>query len=178
MATQNYITTSTPSTSLRPLWTMTRVTRRTTTCATCRIEHTCTLSLVSSFDHSSHSTWLKAVHAFVIPSACHPCAAFFEFLSITFYFSLFFSFLYPFLMTDGDSMTINNLRDSANGTFVTLDDISHFTHVLACATVTSSRIACCPAHSSRYRSSLLRHGLIQDTLLPHVMLAGSCGSPR
>ena len=25
-------------------------------------------------------------------------------------------------MTDGDSMTINNLRDSANGTFVTLDD--------------------------------------------------------
>ena len=30
-------------------------------------------------------------------------------------------------MTDGDSMTINNLRDSANGTFVTLDDSSHFT---------------------------------------------------
>ena len=28
----------------------------------------------------------------------------------------------PFLMTDGDSMTINNLRDSAKGTFVTLDD--------------------------------------------------------
>ena len=25
-------------------------------------------------------------------------------------------------MTDGDSMTINNLRDSENGTFVTLDD--------------------------------------------------------
>ena len=25
-------------------------------------------------------------------------------------------------MTDGDSMTINNLRDSGNGTFVTLDD--------------------------------------------------------
>ena len=25
-------------------------------------------------------------------------------------------------MTDGDSMTINNLRDFANGTFVTLDD--------------------------------------------------------
>ena len=25
-------------------------------------------------------------------------------------------------MTDGDSVTINNLRDSANGTFVTLDD--------------------------------------------------------
>ena len=28
---------------------------------------------------------------------------------------------------DGDSMTTNNLRDSANGTFVTLDDSSHFT---------------------------------------------------
>ena len=27
-----------------------------------------------------------------------------------------------FLMTDGDSVTVNNLRDSANGTFVTLDD--------------------------------------------------------
>ena len=25
-------------------------------------------------------------------------------------------------MTDGDSVTIDNLRDSANGTFVTLDD--------------------------------------------------------
>ena len=25
-------------------------------------------------------------------------------------------------MTDGNSVTINNLRDSANGTFVTLDD--------------------------------------------------------
>ena len=30
-------------------------------------------------------------------------------------------------MTDGDSVTIDNLRDSANGTFVTLDDSSHFT---------------------------------------------------
>ena len=44
MATQNYFTTST--TSWWPLWTMTRVARRTPTCATCRIEHTCTLSLV------------------------------------------------------------------------------------------------------------------------------------
>ena len=47
---------------------------------------------------------------------------FFElFLSFTFYFLPFF-FFFPVLMTDGDSMTINNLRDSANGTFVTLDD--------------------------------------------------------
>ena len=30
------------------------MTRRTWTCATCRIEHTCTLSVVSSSDHSSH----------------------------------------------------------------------------------------------------------------------------
>ena len=53
------ITTSTPSTSLRPLSTITRVTRRTSACATCTTEHTCTLSLVALFDHSSHSTWLK-----------------------------------------------------------------------------------------------------------------------
>ena len=39
------------------MWT--KMTRRTWTCATCRIEHTCTLFWVSSFDHSSHSTWLK-----------------------------------------------------------------------------------------------------------------------
>ena len=32
-------------------------------------------------------------------------------------------------MTDGDSMTINNLRDSANGTFVTLDDYLLLTFV-------------------------------------------------
>ena len=43
------------------------------------------------------------------------------FLSFAFYFLLFL-YLFPFLMTDGDSMTINNLRDSAKGTFVTLDD--------------------------------------------------------
>ena len=49
------------------------------------------------------------------------------FLSLTFYFLLFF-FLFHFLMTDGDSMTINNLRDSANGTFVTLDDYFPLTH--------------------------------------------------
>ena len=62
---------------------MTRVTRRTPTCTTWRIGHTCTLSFV--------------------------------------YFLLYL-FYFPFLVTDGDSMTINNLRDSANGTFVTLDD--------------------------------------------------------
>ena len=99
------------------------MTRRTWTCATCRIERTCTLSLVSSFDSFHHTTWLKAARTCFSPSS-HPCTCVvvFEFLSITFYFFLLFLFLFPFLMTDGDSMTINNLRDSANGTFVTLDD--------------------------------------------------------
>ena len=58
----------------------------------------------------------------VVSSACHPCAAFLQcFLSIALYFLLYLFFL-PFLMTDGDSMTIHHLCDSAKGTFVTLDD--------------------------------------------------------
>ena len=40
-------------------------------------------------------------------------------------------FFLPFLMTDGDSVTINNLRDSANGTFVTLDDYLPLTDPVA-----------------------------------------------
>ena len=104
------------------------MTRRTRTCATCRIEHTCTLSLVSSFD-SFITPRGSRPFALVIPSAFHPCVVVFEFLFFTFYFFLLFSFLILpfFLMSDGDSMTTNNLRDSANGTFVTLDDSSHFT---------------------------------------------------
>ena len=43
------------------------------------------------------------------------------FLFITLYLLLLLFFV-PFLMTDGDSVTIDNLRDSANVTFVTLDD--------------------------------------------------------
>ena len=64
-----------------------------------------------------------------VPSAFHPCAVFFECLTFTFYFFLLFYFLFffLFLMTDGDSMITKNLRDSANGTFVTLDDSSHLT---------------------------------------------------
>ena len=47
---------------------------------------------------------------------------FFE-LFLSFAFNcLLFLFFFPLLMTDEDSMTINNLRDSTNGTFVTLDD--------------------------------------------------------
>ena len=55
-----------------PLWTITRMTRRTRTCATCRIEHTCTLSFVSSFD-SFITPHGSRPFAFVIPSAFHPC---------------------------------------------------------------------------------------------------------
>ena len=74
---------------------MTRVTRRTPTCATCRIEHTCTLSLVSSFDHSSHNTWLKAVQASFTPSPYHPrCAVVFELSLFSLYFFLLFHFLF------------------------------------------------------------------------------------
>ena len=66
---------------------------------------------------------------FAIPSAFHPCVVVFDLFHFTFYFSLLFYFLFLsfFLMTDGDSMTTNNLRDSANGTFVTLDDYLPFT---------------------------------------------------
>ena len=65
-----------------------------------------------------------------LPQSSHPwtCAAFLEcLLFITLYLLSFLHFFLPFLMTDGDSVTINNLRDSANGTFVTLDDCLHLT---------------------------------------------------
>ena len=88
------------------------MTRRTWTCATCRIEHTCTLSVVALSDHSSHH--MAQAARTCLSQSSHPwtCAAFLE----------CFLYLFPFQMTDGDSMTINNLRDFANGTFVTLDD--------------------------------------------------------
>ena len=111
---------------------MTRVTRRTPTCATCRIEHTCTLSLV--FLVWSLITLHMAQgrsHLSFTPSPYHPwCAVVFEFLHFTFYFSLLFSFLFLsfFLMSDYDDDSVtNNLRNSANGTFVTLDDFSPLT---------------------------------------------------
>ena len=51
------------------------MTRRTWTCATCRIEHTCTLSLVSSFDHSHHiphgsRPLALVIHSIRMPSMC------------------------------------------------------------------------------------------------------------
>ena len=91
------------------------MTRRTWTCATCRIEHTCT-SVFVQFIH--HTTWLKAARTChsLHPHAIHvQCSL--SCFSFSFYFLLFL-FFFSFLMTDGDSMTINNLRDSANGTFV------------------------------------------------------------
>ena len=45
---------------------------------------------------------------------------------------------------DDDSVT-NNLRDSANGTFVTLDDSSHFT---PCGCACASAAACLHSHNS------------------------------
>ena len=44
-------------------------------------------------------------------------------------------------MTDGDSMTINNLRDSANGTFVTLDDYLPLTVLMGQSIVLSEIMA-------------------------------------
>ena len=115
-------TVSSPPT-VRPLWTITWMTRRTWTRTTCRIEHTCTLSVVALCNHSSHH--MAQAARTCLSQSSHPwtCAVFLEcFLSITLYLLPFLYFFLPFLMTDGDSVTINNLRNSANGTFVTLDD--------------------------------------------------------
>ena len=58
MATQKCITTTTSS---RPMWTMTTVTRRTSTSTTCaRSEHACTLFSVLCHNHLSHPHWLKS----------------------------------------------------------------------------------------------------------------------
>ena len=103
--------------------TTTWMTRRTWTCATCRIEHTCTQSVVASSNSfiTPHGSSRSHLSLIVIPSMDMRTV-----LWVFFYLSpsascCSSSFL-PFLMTDGDSMTINNLCDSANGTFVTLDD--------------------------------------------------------
>ena len=98
------------------------MTRRTWTCATCRIEHTCTLSLVALFCHSSHHMAQGRSH---LSFHFHPIHAHaWLSLSVSLHFSTFCrsSTSSSLFSTDGDSVTINNLRDSANGTFVTLDD--------------------------------------------------------
>ena len=68
----------------------------------------------------------RVCHTISIPSMM--CGS--KLIRFSFYFSLLFSFLFLsfFLMYDSDNDSVtNNLRDSANGTIVTLDDFSHFT---------------------------------------------------
>ena len=116
MATQNYLTTRTPSRpTSRPRWTMTTVTRRTPTCTWS--EHTCALFILMD---TSHSTWLK------VSWACHPicsctCAVLSKLIHFSFYLTLLFSFLFLsfFLIYDSDYDSVtNDFRDFANGTFV------------------------------------------------------------
>ena len=79
------------------------------------------VALLDSF--TSHSTWLKP---FALVFHSHPIhghaqrslSVFFPSLSTS--CSTFSSS--SFLMTDGDSVTMNTLCNSENGTFVTLDD--------------------------------------------------------
>ena len=55
------------------MWTT--VTRRTptSTCATCRNEHACTLCSVLCHSHLSHPLWLKTSLSLPPSSTCHPC---------------------------------------------------------------------------------------------------------
>ena len=105
---------------------MTTVTRRTPTCATSRSEHACTL-----FRLSRHSHWYITSTLAQVSWVCHPiftpctCAVVSKLLDFSFYLSPHFTFFFPSFLSmhsnDFDSVT-NNLRDSANGTFVTSDD--------------------------------------------------------
>ena len=60
-------------------------------------------------------------------------------------------------MTDGDSVTINNLRNSANGTFVTLDDYLPLTE-----TVFGNFTNC--STNSATKTSRTRLGSFEDLL--------------
>ena len=82
----------------------------------------CTQSVVASSDVStSHSTWLKPLalvfHSHPIHGHAHCCLS--VLFLLTFYFLLYFTFL---LFSMSDSMNLKTLCNSANGTFVTLDD--------------------------------------------------------
>ena len=127
MATQRCTTTSTPS---RPMWTMTTVTRRTptstsTTCA--RSEHACTLLDVLSSSHLCHthigssrllslSSHLHTIHDERFSLSCSTSSFY-----LSLHFLVFFLSFLSMYSVDFDSVT-DNLRDSANGTFVTSDD--------------------------------------------------------
>ena len=101
------------------MWTMTTVTRRTPTCATCRTEHTCTLfSVRASLTETSHPLWLKSSLSLSLSSTCHPCVVVLDSLRPLFSLPpalprLLLSFLSMY-SDDLDSVT-NNLRDSAKG---------------------------------------------------------------
>ena len=108
----------------------TTVTRRTptstsTTCA--RSEHACTLLDVLSFiTHVSHPHWLKSSLESVIPSSRHayeqlPLILFDFSFYLSPHFTVFFLSFLSMYSDNFDSVT-NNLRNSANGTFVTSDD--------------------------------------------------------
>ena len=125
MATQKCITTSTPS---WPMWTI--VTRRTptstsTTCA--RSEHACTLFDVLSSSHMCHTHIGSSRLLSLSPSSSyHPWWAFLsELLDFSFYLSphfLVFFLSFISMYSDNFDSVTNNLRDSANGSFVTSDD--------------------------------------------------------
>ena len=79
--------------------------------------------VASSAVFTSHSTWLKPLalvfHSHPIHGHAQRSLSVFSPSLSTSCSTSSSSF---FLMTDGDSVTINHLCDSANGTFVTLDD--------------------------------------------------------
>ena len=122
MATKKCITTTTSS---RPMWTT--VTRRTPTSTTCaRSEHACTLFSVLCHNHLSHPHWLKSSLESVIPSSRHAherlSLILFDFsFYLSPHFTVFFLSFLSMYSNNFDSVT-NNLRNSANGTFVTSDD--------------------------------------------------------
>ena len=87
------------------------------------------------------------------------------FLSFAFYF-LLFHFLFPFLMTDGDSMTISNLRDSANGTPSSPWTITSHSQVMSptpwSSTTTRSSTTRSPATSLDFQDSLVHFAPSSD----------------
>ena len=123
----------TTTTSSRPMWTMwTTVTRRTSTSTTCaRFEHACTLVDVCLLCHwyitptltqglLSLSSHLHAMHMSVSLWVARLLL-----LPLS-HFTVFFPSILSMYSDNFDSVT-NNLRKSANGTFVTSDDSFPFT---------------------------------------------------
>ena len=105
---------------------MTTVTRRTTTCATCRTEHACTLfSVLVTITWHTHNGSSRPWVCQLI-STYHPWWAFLsELLDFSLYvsphFLVFFLSFFSMYSDNFDSVT-NNLHDSAKGSFITDDD--------------------------------------------------------